>query len=46
MRVILKLQKVIWVTRGSSVAFSLISWLLIAQFGHDLYQIEAEYPSY
>ena len=29
-----------------SASFSLISWLLITQFGHNTYQIEAEYLSY
>ena len=29
-----------------SGAFSMISWLLITQFGHDTYQIEAKYLSY
>ena len=31
---------------GSSGAFSLISWLLFTQFGHDISQFEAEYASY
>ena len=35
-----------WGLCGPSGAFSLIPWLFITQFGHDGYQIEAEYVSY
>ena len=36
----------IWWPCGPSGAFSLINWLFITQFGHDAYQVEAEYVSY
>ena len=36
----------IWGPCGPSGAFPLITWLFITQFGHDGYQIEAEYVSY
>ena len=36
----------IWAPCAPSGAFSLISWLLITQSEHNIYQIEAEYLSY
>ena len=35
----------IWGLCGPRGVFSLINWLFINQFGHDAYQIEAEYVS-
>ena len=35
-----------WAPCGPSGMFSLISWLLITQFGHGTHQIEAEYLSF
>ena len=36
----------IWATCAPGGGFSLIPWLFMNRFGHDTYQIEAEYPSY
>ena len=33
----------IWAPRSLGIVFSLVSWLLINQFGHGTHQIEAGY---